>query len=435
MQEAKKKTVENCQSEPAPSVSAQRSVLGWQSLLLVVLLLLHWQYLYQFRVSVHYFENAWQEKRGSVFKRSDKRKIPRAIEVSNRKGHGSVHSSGQNINCNYMHAIKTNLYVVHNTQDGERCETRYGRWGKSSDSEPRWVSRRDLCHFEGYWLGGLCTWELITLDFAKNKQQYAHREEILRDQKAPSEVANSRQKNIKEKKVSEKMQQAKRKKQQNKIAKQLLQRTVEAAEVEKIQRAPTHKPDIRGDINSAENAVHTESDANKSPKATENEGTGKNCGIEANKSGNPNDSNEEQPQSDSKMQKRRSEEECSSDFETAGSESERDNLTDIDVGPPSVIEHDMPDDFTNSDNIITTDEETKISAAEEQKLRELEETIAQIRRERASRHDTPSHRARARKQNWRGWRRAAPKPNPYHPTDSDGDGAFTGRYRHGGEYQ
>ena len=105
MQEAKKKTVENCQSEPAHSVSAQRSVLSWQSLLLVVLLLLHWQYLYQFRVSLHYFENAWQEKRGSVLKRSDKRKIPRAIEVSNRKGHGNVHSSGQNINCKYMHAI------------------------------------------------------------------------------------------------------------------------------------------------------------------------------------------------------------------------------------------------------------------------------------------------------------------------------------------
>ena len=142
-------------------------------------------------------------------------------------------------------------------------------------------------------MGGLCTWELITLDFAKDKQPYVHREEMMRDQKAASEVANSRQKNIKEKKASEKMQQAKRKKQQNKIAKQLLQRTVEAAEVEKIQRAPTHKPDIRGDINSAENAVHTESDANKSPKATENEGTGKNCGIEANKSGNPNNSNEE----------------------------------------------------------------------------------------------------------------------------------------------
>ena len=169
MQEAKKISVENRPQARAPRGSERRSVATWQSLLLVILILLHWQIQYQFRVSMHYDVNAWQEKRGFETKRSDKREKPSDIKVSMSAGHGNVHSIGQNINQKRKQEIDAMMYVVHNMQNGKRCETRHGQRCTQFKSEPRWVSKMKLYRFEGYWLGGLCMRELITLDCAKKQ--------------------------------------------------------------------------------------------------------------------------------------------------------------------------------------------------------------------------------------------------------------------------
>ena len=98
MQEARRSSVEARPSKHTRSVSERRSVSIWQSFLLAILILLHTQHHYQFRVSKHNSLSAWQETRGIATKRSNKRENPSAFEVSIDNNHGNLHSIGERIN-------------------------------------------------------------------------------------------------------------------------------------------------------------------------------------------------------------------------------------------------------------------------------------------------------------------------------------------------
>ena len=96
-------------------------------------------------------------------------------------------------------------------QDGKRCETENDRWCGRLSINPRWVSDMSSCHSEGYWIGGLCMWELITLNFVKNDQQFAQRGKTPRVTIDVSEDETSRQIKIKKKNVERKREKARRK--------------------------------------------------------------------------------------------------------------------------------------------------------------------------------------------------------------------------------
>ena len=77
-----------------------------------------------------------------------------------------------------MQKTNSNPSVVHDTQDGGHREARFNGEERRFQFEPGRV-RKSACNSEeNYWIGGVCTWELITLKFANANNRYIHRNNL-----------------------------------------------------------------------------------------------------------------------------------------------------------------------------------------------------------------------------------------------------------------
>ena len=240
-------------------------------------------------------------------------------------------------------------------------------------------------------------WELITLNFAQNNQQYARRGKIARQSRERREVVLPKQQNLKIENAERKRQNAKRSKQQSKIAKELLRQTYEAIKSERKPYGASYKQEPTNQFRRIENEKVKAAAYVKTPKATEEERLAENRNIYSERLENHTSSDNQEPLDEKEEQKSTGKEDYSSDWdlshETADSLSEDDSRSDTSKNPQTVIEHDTPGMHTTSDDTTASDEEARLASEELEKIRHLEETIVKIRREPTSPIDA----------SWQGW--------------------------------
>ena len=167
MQEGEKSSVETTKtSARTPRASGHRSVLTWQSLLLMITAMLLWHHCALPHSTIQTNMHCWQGGVLSI-KRQETRIGKKNSDANKVRGNlsGREYACSQIPRFNRLRKslIEPTPNVVYNMQDGGQHVSRQGGRRKRIASDPGKVGEHEFCLGEDYWMNGKSTWELITL--------------------------------------------------------------------------------------------------------------------------------------------------------------------------------------------------------------------------------------------------------------------------------
>ena len=207
MQISKKSSVEGDKNSARPhKASEHRSAQNWQSLLLMLIMMLNTHYCLKTCTITQRNLQHWQELESSSErqKANEKGTISNALRVRDKlSGREYACSNCPQVSKLHMQSTNSNLYGVHNLQNGRQHVIQEKGGRKRNGYEPGGVSVNSFCEWENYWASGECIRELITLETTnvhvkkhprKKKQERKDAEQKSKVSREQKDISTEKQK-------------------------------------------------------------------------------------------------------------------------------------------------------------------------------------------------------------------------------------------------